>query len=69
MKVFESYEQLLLDAAERLKEAITMAEYGKCSKCKYCDPTECSGYKWYCEWYRTYEDPDVIRECEHFRER
>ena len=46
-----------------------MAEYGKCSKCKYCDPTECSGYKWYCEWYRTYEDPDVIRECAHFQER
>ena len=45
-----------------------MAEYGRCKDCKYCDPSTCSGYKVYCEWYRTFEDPDEIKKCEHFRE-
>ena len=37
-----------------------MANYGKCEKCKYADPTEKNGYKWYCTWYKTYEDPEEI---------
>ena len=38
----------------------------KCKGCKYVDPNERSGYKWYCTWYRSYEDPDIVRECSHF---
>ncbi len=41
--------------------------YCKCKGCKYADPTERSGYKWYCTEYRTYEDPDKIRECRRFK--
>ena len=40
----------------------------KCSKCRYIDPSDRSGYKWYCAYYRTYEDPDEVKECEHFEE-
>ena len=43
--------------------------YCKCKKCKYVDPTERDGYKWYCEWYRSYEDPDEVRECKRYQER
>lgn len=43
--------------------------YCTCKNCRYADPTERSGYKWYCQWYRTYEDPDKLQECRHFRER
>lgn len=43
-----------------------MSEYCKCKGCKHIDPTERSGYKWYCTWYRSYEDPDEIRECSHY---
>lgn len=46
-----------------------MDNYGKCEKCSNCDPTERKGYKWYCEWYGTYEDPEIVRECDHFDER
>ena len=45
-----------------------MANYGRCRDCEYCDSKECNGYKWYCEWYRTYEDPDIIRDCPHYKE-
>lgn len=41
--------------------------WGKCKKCQYADPTEKDGYKWYCEWYGTYEDPDEIKECKQFK--
>ena len=43
--------------------------YCKCKKCKYIDPTETSGYKWYCEYYKTYEHPDEVKECRHYCER
>ena len=43
--------------------------YCKWEKCKYIDPTETSGYKWYCEYYKTYEDPDEVKECRHYCER
>ena len=32
--------------------------YCKCKGCRHVDPNERSGYKWYCTWYRSYEDPD-----------
>lgn len=44
-------------------------DYCKCEKCKYIDPSERSGYKWYCEYYRTYEDSDEVKECKNYRER
>lgn len=40
----------------------------KCKKCKYIDPTERSGYKWYCTYHGTYEDPDAVQECKDYRE-
>ena len=40
--------------------------YCKCKGCKHIDPNERSGYKWYCTWYRSYEDPDYVHECAHF---
>ena len=40
--------------------------YCRCKGCKHIDPNERSGYKWYCTWYRSYEDPDCIRECRHY---
>jgi len=48
-----------------------MADYWcKCKNCKYADPTEKSnGYKWWCEEYRDYNDPDEARECKRYKER
>ena len=43
-----------------------MGNYGQCKSCRYCDTSETSGYKCYCNWYRTYEDPDKIRDCDHY---
>ena len=43
-----------------------MADYGQCKYCKYCNTGEKDGYKVYCEWYKTYEDPDEVKECSHF---
>ena len=42
--------------------------YCKCKNCAYIDPTERSGYKWYCESYGSYEDPDKVRECRRYKE-
>ncbi|MBM6825938.1 CFI-box-CTERM domain-containing protein [Mordavella massiliensis] len=41
----------------------------KCKDCEYIDPTEKNGYKWYCTYRRTYEDPDEIKECRYYKER
>ena len=43
-----------------------MATGGKCKYCKYCNSSETSGYKWYCEWYKVYVDPDNYEECPHY---
>ena len=43
--------------------------YCKCKKCKYIDPTEKEGYKWYCEYYERYEDPDEVKECKYYTDR
>ena len=44
-------------------------DYVQCKYCEYLDKNETNGYKCYCEWYKTYEDPDKVQECKHFRER
>lgn len=46
-----------------------MDNYCKCKNCKYCDPSERNGYKWYCEYYRIYVDPDEVQECRMYRDR
>ena len=40
----------------------------KCEKCKYVDPSEKSGYKWWCEYYKQYVDPDETRECKNYKQ-
>lgn len=42
--------------------------YCKCRNCKHIDPTERSGYKWYCTSYHSYEDPDLVRECRRYED-
>ena len=45
-----------------------MDYYCKCKDCKYIDPSERDkGYKWYCEYYGRYEDPDKLQECKNFK--
>ena len=44
-------------------------ELCKCKYCDWCDSNETKGYKWYCERYGTYEDPDEYRECGSYREK
>jgi hypothetical protein len=48
---------------------MSMDDYCKCKDCEYIDPTEKSGYKWYCTYYNTYEDPDKVQECRYYKER
>ena len=45
-----------------------MDELVTCSTCDHCDPKDTKGYKWHCDWYGTYEDPDMPRECPHHRD-
>lgn len=45
-----------------------MDYYCKCKKCEEIDPTERDGYKWYCQFRGTYEDPDEVKECKYYRE-
>lgn len=46
-----------------------MSDYCKCKDCRHIDPSNKYGYKWYCTWYRSYEDPDNVHECSHFESR
>jgi len=41
----------------------------KCKDCKYVDPTEKKGCKWWCDYYHIYVDPDEIQECKAYKER
>lgn len=43
--------------------------YCKCKDCKYVDPTEKDGYKWYCEYHGWYVDPDKVHECKQYKEK
>ena len=45
-----------------------MSDYGRCRDCQYCDSSERDGYKWYCEWYKIYVDPDKVDDCSHRKE-
>ena len=45
-----------------------MDYYCKCKKCEEIDPTERDGYKWYCQFRKTYEDPDEVKECKYYCE-
>ena len=45
-----------------------MDNYGKCKNCDWAEPED--GYwKWYCTYYKTYEDPDEVRDCTHYKSR
>lgn len=45
-----------------------MENYGRCKDCEWAEPPE-SGWKWYCTYYHTFEDPDEVRDCSHFKRR
>ena len=49
-------------------EELIMENYGRCKDCEYGEPTDCS-WKWSCTWYHTLEDPDELKDCNHYRER
>ena len=42
-----------------------MENYGRCKDCEYGEPTDCS-WKWSCTWYHTLEDPDELKDCNHY---
>lgn len=42
--------------------------YVKCKYCQHCNSGERNGYKWYCEYYKIYVDPDEVTECSHYRD-
>lgn len=45
-----------------------MSDYCRCKdNCTWCNPDEKDGYKVHCDYYGTYEDPDEIRECPHYK--
>lgn len=45
-----------------------MENYGKCKNCDWAEPED--GYwKWHCTYYKTYEDPDEVRDCAHYKPR
>ena len=49
------------------KENEMAADYScKCKNCRAIDPSDISGYKWYCKLWKMYMDPDVTRECEQY---
>ena len=45
-----------------------MENYGRCKDCEYGSPLD-SGWRWSCEWYKTLEDPDEVRDCPHYKKR
>ena len=45
-----------------------MENYGRCKDCEYGEPTDCS-WKWSCTWYHTLENPDELKDCNHYRTR
>ena len=40
-----------------------MDDYGYCRDCKNCDDEERNGYKWYCNRFGIYVDPDKWDDC------
>lgn len=45
-----------------------MENYGMCKNCEYGEPQD-SGWKWYCTYYKTLEDPDEVKDCRMYRPR
>jgi len=45
-----------------------MDNYGKCKNCEYGEPQD-SGWKWYCTYYKTFEDPEEVKDCRMYRPR
>lgn len=45
-----------------------MENWGKCKDCRYGEPND-YGWKWSCTWYKTLEDPDEVRDCNHYTSR
>ena len=43
-----------------------MNEQVTCILCRHCDPSYCFDYQYYCDWLRTYEDPDKAKDCPYF---
>lgn len=44
--------------------------YCRCETCKYADPSKRDhSWRWYCNWYGTFEDVEIVRECRHYKER
>ena len=39
-----------------------------CKDCEWGEP-ESGTWKWYCSYYKTYEDPDEVQDCKQFKER
>ena len=45
-----------------------MDNYGKCKNCEWAEP-ENGSWKWWCTYYKTWEDPDEVHNCTHFKAR
>ncbi len=45
-----------------------MSSYCKCKYCKYVNPSETDGHKWYCELFHIYVDAEELTECDEYRE-
>lgn len=53
---------------KRKMEELIMSNYGRCKDCEWGEP-ESGTWKWYCSYYKTYEDPDEVQDCKQFKER
>ena len=45
-----------------------MAEYVQCKDCDNCNSDVRDGYRWYCDYYNIFVDPDEVSDCPHFRD-
>lgn len=43
-------------------------DWCKCKGCIYIDPNSKNGGKWWCEYYKDWEEPNEPKECEHFKD-
>lgn len=67
MYIVKSYFVILSPSKEKMEELI-MSNYGRCKDCEWGEP-ESGTWKWYCSYYKTYEDPDEVQDCKQFKER
>lgn len=40
----------------------------RCLYCCHTGPTLCEGYRWYCEVYDRFEDPNQVRDCTDYHD-